>query len=163
MTMIIHGTNKGEAIDGSKLADKLYGEGGNDGLGGHSGADLLDGGTGDDRLHGGKDRDTLIGGAGADTFIFKELGASNSDKIKDFRHGSDHFELHGVFKALQGGDVPANEFYLGTKAHDANDHIIYDKATGNLYYDEDGNGAHKQELFAQLLNHSKLTHDDFSF
>ena len=41
---------------------------------------------------------------------------------------------------------------VGTAAADANDRIIYDDATGNLYYDSDGTGAGVALLFATLDN-----------
>ena len=41
---------------------------------------------------------------------------------------------------------------VGTAAADAGDRIIYDAATGNLYYDSDGTGAVAQVLFATLDN-----------
>jgi len=38
----------------------------------------------------------------------------------------------------------------GGTATDANDYILYDTATGNLYYDADGNGAGARVLFATV-------------
>jgi hypothetical protein len=45
----------------------------------------------------------------------------------------------GEFRASAGG-----------QAADANDYLLYDTATGNLYYDADGNGAGARIWFATL-------------
>ena len=45
-----------------------------------------------------------------------------------------------------------NAFRSGTAAGDADDRIIYDSATGILYFDSDGSGAAAQILFAVLDN-----------
>jgi serralysin len=51
-------------------------------------------------------------------------------------------------------------FVIGTAAQDADDRFIYDSATGNLYYDADGNGAGAAMLFATLSNHPTLAASD---
>ena len=38
----------------------------------------------------------------------------------------------------------------GGNATDANDYVLYDSSTGNLYYDADGNGAGARVLIANL-------------
>jgi len=52
-------------------------------------------------------------------------------------------------------------FWTGASAHDANDRIIYDKATGALYYDDDGTGRHAQVKIASLKKGLGLTKSDF--
>ena len=80
------------------------------------------------------------------------LGAGNVDMIVDFTSGTDKIALDdAVFTAIGGlGALNANAFFAGTAAHDADDRIIYDSATGNLFYDADGNGAGAAVLFATL-------------
>lgn len=158
--IITNGGSSGH-IDGTHKADTIEGQGGDDKIGGHDGNDLIDGGSGNDHLHGGKGRDTLIGGSGDDIFVFKEFGKADSDHIKDFKHGTDRIAFDTVeFTSLDASGISADEFHLGTKAHDANDYLIYDKASGHLYYDDDGNGGHKQQLVATLDNHAKVTVSD---
>ncbi len=53
-----------------------------------------------------------------------------------------------VFKAL-GPTVTADEFKYGAAA-DANDHLIYNRVSGNLYYDRDGAGGDAKVWFAFL-------------
>jgi Ca2+-binding RTX toxin-like protein len=162
MAKIITNGGKSGKIEGTNKSDVIEGRGGDDKIGGHKGADQIDGGTGDDRMHGGGGIDTLTGGSGVDWFVFKEAGISAYDFITDFTRGSDkiRFEL-SVFTALDADGVAKSEFVLGTSAKDGDDHLIYDRGSGNLYYDDDGNGAHQQQWVATLENHAKLTHTDF--
>ena len=46
-------------------------------------------------------------------------------------------------------------------AGDDNDRIVYQKTTGKLFYDADGDGAGTRQLFAVLTDHPKLTVADF--
>ncbi|AGK56966.1 hypothetical protein HYPDE_26428 [Hyphomicrobium denitrificans 1NES1] len=114
------------------------------------------GNTGADTLNGGLGNDTLTGGSGADSFVFNTaLNAStNVDTITDFTRGSDKIKLdNAIFTALgttQNIALPASAFYIGTAAHDSDDHIIYNSTTGDLMYDPDGTGSAPAVLFAHL-------------
>ncbi len=59
------------------------------------------------------------------------------------------------------GALNAAAFWTGTAAHDANDRIIYNKATGAIYYDADGNGVGAAVQFATLTTKPALAADDF--
>ena len=48
---------------------------------------------------------------------------------------------HNIFTALQTGTLAADQFVKGREPKDANDHLLYDRATGELAYDPDGNGV----------------------
>ncbi len=65
-----------------------------------------------------------------------------------------------------GATPDLTEFIYGTAAKDGDDYIIYDQASGRLYYDPDGNqngaGSAPQVLFAIIANHAPLIADDFS-
>ncbi|TMM50437.1 hypothetical protein [Qipengyuania marisflavi] len=97
-------------------------------------------------------------------FIFDAaLTAANVDHITDFRRGGgDTLELDlSVFSGISGaGVLDASAFHRGTSAADADDRIIYDKDTGNLFYDADGVGGADQVLFATLEAGTNLTAGD---
>jgi Ca2+-binding RTX toxin-like protein len=60
------------------------------------------------------------------------------------------------------GTLAAAAFRAGTAAGDADDRIVYDAATGNIFYDADGTGAIAQILFATVNPGTALTNADFS-
>jgi Ca2+-binding RTX toxin-like protein len=128
--------------------------------------EVLDGGAGNDTLYGGLGNDILTGGVGQDTFVFNTAlnATTNLDRITDFNVTDDTIKLEntGVFTALPVlGTLAAAAFFKGTAAHDATDRIIYNSATGALYYDADGNGAAQQVQFAVLAPNLALTNLDF--
>lgn len=138
------GTAYADTLKGGAGADTLYGAGGNDKLYGFGGADHLSGGSGNDILYGGAGADTLTGGSGSDQFVFDTApGASNVDTITDFSTVYDSIRLdHTVFGAAGAvGTLSSAAFYKGAAAHDATDRIIYDGATGKVWYDADGTGS----------------------
>jgi Ca2+-binding RTX toxin-like protein len=58
---------------------------------------------------------------------------------------------HEVFTAAGPlGALAEEAFYQGAAAHDASDRIIYNPATGGLYYDEDGTGPEAAVLFVKF-------------
>jgi serralysin len=60
------------------------------------------------------------------------------------------------------GALNPNAFFAGAAAHDADDPIIYNSATGQLFYDADGNGMGAQVLFATLTGAPVLAAGDFA-
>ncbi len=144
-----------ENLTGSSYADTLTG---------NTGANRIDGGSGNDTLYGGLGKDVLIGGAGLDMFVFNtKLGSINIDTVDDFVVKDDTFRLDDdIFtKAGKLGSLATSAFWAGTKAHDADDRIIYDKATGKLFYDADGNASGAAVQFALLDKGISLTAADF--
>jgi Ca2+-binding RTX toxin-like protein len=124
---------------------------------------VLVGNAGNNVLDGGLGNDLLQGLSGADEFTFTTaLGAGNVDTILDFVAGTDRIAIdNAVFNTLPNGALNPNAFFAGTAAHDADDRIIYDSATGQLFYDADGNGAGAQVLFATLTGAPVITASDF--
>ena len=116
-------------------------------------------------IDGGAGVDYLEGRGGADSFAFTTaLGGGNVDLIADFASGTDTIALDDAIFAGIGtpGSFDANAFVVGSAALDADDRIIYDQATGLLYYDADGNGAGEAVLFAGVAGLPTLTAADFS-
>ncbi len=149
-----------DTLKGSGGVDTIWGDAGNDHLFGGNGADMLAGdsasgalgdtrdqlfgGDGADRLVSNFGRDTLTGGAGADTFVYYDYGsARTSHRITDFNADVDKIGLYGsTFQALgPDGVIDAELFRRGTSATEADDRLIYDRATGRLYFDADGVGG----------------------
>lgn len=160
----IYGGAGNDRVSGGSGNDRLYGEGGNDRLAGSWGSDFLRGGAGDDRVYGGHGTDSLFGNAGRDAFVFntKANGATNVDSIRDFSAKDDAVWLdNSVFKALgSNGALKSGAFWRGSEAHDTSDRVIYDRATGTLYYDPDGTGAAEQVAFAKLTTKPTFTFAD---
>jgi Ca2+-binding RTX toxin-like protein len=54
----------------------------------------------------------------------------------------------------------ATQFVLGTTALDANDRFIYNRTTGALFFDLDGNGATAQVQIATLNSLPSINSND---
>ena len=115
------------------------------------------------------DNDILTGGLGSDIIRFDTLlnASTNRDTITDFNVVDDTIQLeNAIFTSLTTlGTLAATSFRSGAgiiSAADANDYLIYNTTTGNLYYDADGSGAASTAvLFATLDTHPVLTSLDF--
>ena len=120
----------------------LTGNGLANNLKGNAAANALVGGAGADTLNGGAGADVLTGGLGNDVFLFgTKPGAGNVDTVKDFTTGDRIALDHLVFTALggqSGSALPASAFHLGATADATTDRILYDSASGKLYYDPTG-------------------------
>jgi serralysin len=168
-----YGGQGDDLITGNAAANNLRCYAGADLLRGLDGNDLLQGGSGDDRLlgydgndtlSGGSGCDVLSGGTGRDVFIFdaRPSTLSNRDKIADFNVRDDTIDLeNAIFTTLKAGKLPTSAFWIGPKAHDSNDRIIYDNKKGILYYDPDGTGDRAPVQFAILSKSLKMTAADF--
>jgi Ca2+-binding RTX toxin-like protein len=124
---------------------------------GNAQANLLNGADGDDTLAGGAGHDTLAGGAGQDTYRWAEYGAATADQVTSFDTGWDALQFDdSAFTALgpvgrfASGDARFYAAAGATGGHDANDRIVYDTSSGQLYYDADGAGAGTAQLVATL-------------
>jgi Ca2+-binding RTX toxin-like protein len=142
-----------DSIKGDANANKLFGYGD---------ADTISGGAGADTLWGGNGNDKLTGGDGKDSFFFWEFGNIHGDRILDFTPGEDRILLaHSVYAELPLGKLRAENFVLGTDAQDSDDFVIYDKSTGNLYFDPDPQEGLAPGLIATLDGKPTLSVDDF--
>ncbi|MDD2725164.1 MAG: hypothetical protein PHH59_14240 [Methylovulum sp.] len=130
---------------------------------GNAANNVLSAGAGNDLLIGGLGNDTLTGGAGQDIFLFNSPLVANIDKITDFVVADDTIRLeNAIFTRLAAPGVLDTDFLkIGPVAADADDFIIYNNATGALFYDADGNGAGASVQIATLGVGLALTNADF--
>ncbi len=124
---------------------------------GNAGANLLLGGTGND---------TLTGLGGADIFVFNTAlnSLTNHDTITDFSVPDDTIRLeNAVFALLTVTGTLASAWFkdITVDVQDANDVIIYNRTTGNLFYDSNALAAGGQTWFADVTNGTVLTFADF--
>ena len=161
----IVGNGSVNTITGTQSADTIDGAGANDVLRGHDG---------NDRIIGGAGNDALTGGAGTDTFVFNAANnAGNADTITDFNASGvagtgDVVELSlGIFAALattnvNGSTLAVGDFAFGTAASvvGAAVNVVYDSATGALYYDANGGNSAGRSLVATL---NPMPSDTFDF
>jgi Ca2+-binding RTX toxin-like protein len=127
-------------------------------------ADVLTGSSGTTHFHGGLGSDTLKGGSGIDYFHFDTaIGQGDVDIILSFNAAQDKVVLdHKIFDQIGSvGSLDPSMFAVGTKAANATTHILYDKATGDLFYDADGNGAQAPILLAHISSSAALTASNF--
>jgi Ca2+-binding RTX toxin-like protein len=106
----------------------------------------------------------MYGGGGIDQFIFNTApGITNVDQINDFEVNVDKIDFDDdIFTALGPlGALNASRFKIGGSATDASDRIIYNTATGDLFYDKDGTGGAVQVRIAVLDTGLLLDADDF--
>jgi Ca2+-binding RTX toxin-like protein len=162
---VVVGTNAVNTVNGGYTSgdDVIYALGQNDIILAGSGNDTVFGQGADDQINGGDGNDVLTGAGGNDTFVFDTTlnAVTNVDRIQDFEaNGNDKIHLDDdIFSAfsvagnttLAAGNFAANSGgNAAAGAAGTDDYILYDTATGNLYYDADGNGAGAKVLFATL-------------
>ncbi|HTV68207.1 MAG TPA: calcium-binding protein [Rhizobiaceae bacterium] len=162
------GLNTGDDLyDGrlGRVVGTVNGHDGKDTILGGKEANTFSGGSGSDIINGGFGIDKLTGGGGNDFFVFNvKVAAANRDVIDDFNaNGNDTMRLENAMFTKIGavGVLKAAAFKLSTQTKDADDRIIYNKATGQVFYDADGSGAVAPVLFATLTNEPTLTRFDF--
>jgi len=127
-------------------------------------ANIVMGNNGANVLNGGGGADILLGFAGADTFAFTTApAAGNADTIADFFTGTDKIALDdAVFQGIGSpGAFNASAFVAGAAAADGDDRLVYNAATGQLFYDADGNGGGAAVLVATLSGTVTLSASDF--
>jgi Ca2+-binding RTX toxin-like protein len=135
-------------------------------IAGNAAANTLNGGGGNDVLNGGLGNDTLVGGPGRDVFLFNTApGPSNQDTLSGFSPADDTIKLeNGIFTALAAtGPLASSAFKIigGGGVADSNDHILYNTASGGVYYDADGSGVAAAVQIAIIGSGLALTSADF--
>ena len=121
------------------------------------------GNAGTNRIDGGGGNDVLYGLGGADSFVFTAApGGANLTTIADFSAADDTILLdRNAFAGLAPGALNPNALVIGTQALDTNDRIIYNSATGQLFFDADGSGSGAAVQFATLAEAPAITAADF--
>ena len=130
---------------GNNLDNQITGNAGNNDLFGLGGNDVLTGAGGND---------VLTGGFGNDQFIFNTaLPASGIDTINDFVVGSEKIVLDKTFfpalETVAGNLLLATDFRVialpdfaeEITAATGTEEIVYNRVTGNLFYNADGGAA----------------------
>jgi Ca2+-binding RTX toxin-like protein len=146
-----------ERVLGGNFADTLTGNAAGQNLTGRFGADTLWGGGG---------VDTLWGGGDGNTFVFRETGTANADRIGDFASGSDKILLDAsVMSALgaSGNFIAGDDRFVANSsgtAQDAEDRIIFNTTTKQVFYDADGSGLGAAVLIATLQSSATLAGTD---
>jgi hypothetical protein len=122
---------------------------GNDTINGGAGNDTLIGGAGNDTLIGGAGRDRLSGGAGADIFRFVAR-TDAPDTITDFVARTDKIQVNtaNFGRALR--------FTTATPTTTSAT-FVYNRTTGTLSFDSNGNRAGGVSTLATLTNKPNLT------
>ncbi|BAQ65373.1 ExeM/NucH family extracellular endonuclease [Geminocystis sp. NIES-3709] len=157
---IIIGGGGNDFLMGNSIQDTLDGGSGNDTLIGGNGNDIILAGSGNDILVGGMGNDTLTGGSGQDFFRFNSP-TEEIDRITDFNVVYDSIELSSSGFGLSMGALNSTQFFIGATASTINNRLIYDRNTGNLFFDDDGNGGNAQVQIGTLNPRLALTHQDF--
>jgi hypothetical protein len=133
---------------------------------GNTFANTIIGNNGDNTLNGAAGSDALTGAGGSDAFRFATaLGATNIDSITDFNVADDTIELaSAIFDTIVGtGSLSLAQFAANATgtAQDANDRIIYDTDSGQVFFDNNGNAAGGRIQFATVIPGLPLTASDF--
>ena len=167
----LDGNDGDDALNGASGDDDLNGGAGDDHLSGGNGNDSLDGGDdndtvsgdkGNDVLAGGNGQDTMTGGKGHDTFLFTDP-AGGADRLTDFRSGTDKIAIDFVANGKEG--LGAGDFFTAADTSGETGHaaLVYDQATGKLYYDADGTGGGTAVEIAELKPNAHLSASDLVF
>jgi Ca2+-binding RTX toxin-like protein len=145
----------------------LEGGGGNDTLEGASSGTTyhLRGGEGNDRLISHAEDDWLTGGAGADQFVL----SGGEGIFHDFASGTDKIVLDaddmsalGASGNFAAGDARFHAAAGAMGGHDADDRVIYDTSTRELFYDADGSGAGAAQFIGRLQEGASLSATDIA-
>jgi serralysin len=154
----IDGGNGNDSLQGNTGNDSIAGGEGNDTIYGGRDADTLDGGAGDDLISGDRGSDVLTGGAGTDIFAFGGFGGDvpqlGLDTLVDFNVAEgDKIRLDKqiFFGSDTARPIAASDFQASTPdaAGTSAAKIIYDSATGLLYFNLDSLPGN-ETAFAQL-------------
>ncbi|MEO1348658.1 MAG: calcium-binding protein [Cyanobacteria bacterium J06635_15] len=154
------GNSLNNRLYGNAVDNDLEGQQGNDAIIGYGGNDTLVGGEGNDNLVGGAGNDTIVGGADADNFTLTSP-TDGVDTFQDFDAlAGDKILLYASGFGLARGVLAANQFTLGASASTTDHRLIYNSASGGLFFDVDGIGGQQQVQLATLSGAPTLANTD---
>jgi Ca2+-binding RTX toxin-like protein len=134
-------------------------------LTGNSFANRITGNDAGNLIAGGGGNDVLRGLGGGDAFLFDTalIGAGNIDQILDFSSDNDIIRLDAhMFEGLAEGALAEGAFRAGRTALQADDRILYDQASGALFFDADGSRDEAAAVrFATLQPGTELSAAEF--
>src|SRR6185503_19467428 len=149
--------------------ERVIGGSGNDSISGAAGSQNLTSANGNDTLWGAGGVDTLWSGGGADVLLFREVGTANADNVGDFTSGTDKIALDASVMTALGasGNFAAGDgrFWAAagaTGGHDADDRVVYNTTTRQVFYDADGSGPGAGQLIATLQSGATLVATDIT-
>lgn len=142
----------------------IYFGGGNEAGTGTENSDIIYAGNGNDVIVAGNGSDKLYGNAGDDTFVFGKAFAKTT--VMDFTINDQIVLDDAYFASLANGITSDNVRIVSgaanAKAVDANDYLIYDRQSGNLFYDADGSGVQAAELVGVIKGSiNNISYADF--
>ncbi len=146
------GTTGNDVIEAGSTST-LSGKAGDDSLIGSSASNILVGGAGND---------TLTTGTGFDTVLFTTK-TEGIDTITDFNVYQDLIQVSAVNFGgglIAGESISSDQFSISLGSVTANTRFIFDKPTGNLFFDIDGSGSNSSVQFASLTANLGLTEDN---
>jgi Ca2+-binding RTX toxin-like protein len=155
------GSSQDDFLFADGLGSEIRGKAGNDDIIGGDTGQTLKGGSGNDLIFAHDGFCFFYGGGGDDVFVFAD--PTKPSNVKDFNPEQDLIGLDGYgFDAIGPGFLQDSQFRIGTHAQTAEQIIIYDQKTGNLYYDGDGSGVTLAQVnFAKLSNGLDLAAGNF--
>jgi serralysin len=161
----VGGLTRNVGIAFNAIIENAIGGSGKNIMIGNAAENILRGNGGKDVLTGGDGSDTLWGGAGKDRFVMDSF--KGIDRIEDFSVPGDTIVLdNAVFSSLsREGKLKATFFKTVNSDHsstDRNDFIVYNRKTGDVFYDADGNrgGADRIQI-AEVDRGLALKSSDF--
>ena len=155
-----------DELNGSALADILFGFDGDDLIKAGAGNDEVNGGDGEDDIVGDLGADVMSGGSGADTFFYASIlestnKASGRDTILDFnRTEDDEIDLKAI-DAKQGAGNQEFKWIGKNGFHGKKGELRYKVKDGDVHVQGDTDGNGKADFVIVLDNISKIKVSDF--
>lgn len=145
---------KGMVYEGTLRADILAGS---------PNLDTIDSRDGNDVISSGNGNDQITGGNGSDRFVIDTPNNSYADRITDFNAAEDILAVKTPeFSGLTpNAFISSHQFEIGSQAMQAQTRFFYHPATGNLFFDADGNGAGAAIQIATVGANLNLNYTNF--